>query len=118
MKTKKIVWFIVQGIPVEQLEATETNINDVEFLKTQLAAVHGVAYEDVEAITKDVVENELSETLIINPDGVLMKKGRANSFFVPVNSVRPAMDTTKEELFMEFLDLIFNNNIDNAIIFN
>jgi hypothetical protein len=118
MKTKKVIFFVIDNHSVEELEADEANISDVVTLKTQLAAAHGVSFDDVEAIAKDVLVPELSEALSVREDGVMVRRGRPNSFFIPVNGVRPAMDISHEELFYEFLDHITKKEFDNALIFN
>lgn len=80
MKTKKVIFFVIDNHSVEELEADETNISDVISLKSSLAVVHGVTFDDVEAITKDVLVPELSETLSVREDGVMVRRGRPTHF--------------------------------------
>jgi hypothetical protein len=116
MNKNKLVIFLVNGKQVEEIEGHEIDINGVERMKTNIAIMHGVSYEDVEVDTKDICTPELS-SLIVRADGTFMqyKNGIPNP--VLVRGVSPSMDIHHEELFYEWLGLISAGDIDNAIIF-
>jgi len=117
MKKSKLVTFSVRGKAVEQIEGDGIDLDGVECMKTSLAIIHGVSFEEVEVVSKDVFEPELSPFLTVNDEGVLLFKANNLAVFVPVRSVRPAMDINHEELFYEFLDLIQKKDFNGALIF-
>lgn len=116
MIQNKLILFIVHGKIVEEIEGSEIDHNGVENMKTNLAIMHGVSFDDVEMDTKDIHIPELSE-LFVRDDGALMWKKKFLTHPVYVDRVRPAMDVNHEELFLEFLDLIAKKDFDNAITF-
>jgi hypothetical protein len=85
-------------------------------MKTNIAIMHGVSYDDVEVDTKDIYTPELSDCFVRDGGGLMCQpKGRSNPFFV--TGISPSMDITHEELFYEWLGLISAGDIDKAIIF-
>lgn len=124
MKKETYIVFKVHGKKIEQISADVT-LDIIDEIKISLAFIHAVPFEEVEAIAEDVMERELSGTCAISNSMVNIEAGqlvfrskRPSSSWRIVNSMRPAMDTTKEELFLEFLDLIQKKDYNNAIIFN
>ena len=118
MEPKKVVIFLINGNPVKKLDADSITENEVEGTKCSLAIIHSVPYDEIEAVTEYDFGLEVSDTLIIRSDGKLFARGGANMFFKEVHGVKPAMDTTKEELFYEFLDHIALKEFDKALIFS
>lgn len=118
MKKGKLVQFIINGKVVEQVNGNEVNFDDIENLKVSIAFIQCVAFGDVEVVSVDAMFPELSETMSIRNDGSLLLKNKRSPNPKIITGIRPAMDTTKEELFAEFLDLIYKKDYDNAIIFN
>ena len=59
---------------------------------------------------------ELSD-LIINERGSLMIKSKHGVAYKEVVGIRPSLDITKDVLFNEFLGLITDKKIDEALIF-
>jgi hypothetical protein len=119
MKQSKLLIFSVHGKPVEEFpEAENISLTMIDNIKTSVAIMHGVSYDDVDVVTKDVFIPEKSESCFVSGTaGTLMFRANENAYFVPVNGISPAMDITKEELFYEFLDHITKQEIDKAIIF-
>lgn len=117
MKKNKLVIFIVNGKAVEQMEGSEVDILTVESIKTNIAILHGVSYDEVEVDTQDVESPELSLNLEVFPDGSLMHRKNQYAQLTSVNGLSPALDISHEKLFHEFLDLITKKDYDNAIIF-
>ena len=117
MNKNKLVIFRVNGKAVEEIEGTDIDLNGVENMKTNIAIMHGVRYDDVEVDTKDIYTPELSDCFV-RDNGALMyqSKGKSNPVFV--SGLRPSHDINHEELFHEWLGLIVDGKICEAIIFN
>jgi len=117
MKKTKLVTFSIKGKVIEQIEGDFIDLYGVESMKTNLAIIHNVSYDDVELDYKDIFKPELSLSLLVNGLGTLMFKSNEFAAFSPVESVRPSMDINNEDLCLEFLDLIRKKDYDNALIF-
>lgn len=117
MKSNKLIIFLVNGNPVEEIEGDEIDFNGVENMKTNLAIIHGVAYDEVEVDTKDIETQELSDCFV-RFGGGLMYHPKRNTYPIYVQLPVPAMDISEEEKFYNFLDLIVKGDIDNAITFS
>jgi hypothetical protein len=70
MKTTKVIQFKIHGKVLEELEG-EATIDVIEEIKTSLAFIHSVGFDDVEVIAEDVIERELSD-LQVNSMGKLV----------------------------------------------
>ena len=117
MKKSKLISFIVRGKAVEQIGGDEIDLDEVENMKIRLAFIHGVSFDEVEFEAQDVLEPELSTSLAVNEQGELVFKANQYAIFMPVGSIRPALDISHESLFLEFLDLLAKRDFDNALIF-
>lgn len=116
MKKSKTIIFKIHGRSIEEIDGDDITIDQAETMKTNLAIMHCVSYDDVEIDTKDIYVPELSQ-LIVRADGTFMqyKNGIPNP--VIVTGVSPSMDIHHEDLFYEWLGLISAGDIDKAIIF-
>lgn len=117
MKKTKIVKFIINGNEVETIDGDEVTIDEVEKLKSALAAKHGIDYSTIEVNVEDGEVPELSD-MFVRYDNSLMWQPKHRTYPVFVTGVRPAMDIHHEELFLEFLDLIAKKEFDKALIFS
>ena len=108
----------MNGKPVEEIDGDDINLKGVENMKTNIAIMHGVTYDEVEVDTKDIASPEFAGDLIIHSDGSLMYKPNQYAHYIYVSGVRPALDIKHEELFYEFLDLIHKKDFDGALNFH
>jgi hypothetical protein len=119
MNKTKLILFKVQDKVVEKIEGNEVTIEEVESIKSSIAVIHGVSFDDIDIDTEDIYLPELSKTWIVRDDGMLMAKvDNPYASFREVTGLRPALDITKPELFGEFLELIFQEKFCEAITFN
>jgi hypothetical protein len=116
MKKSKTIIFKIHGRAIEEIDGDDITLDQAETMKTNLAIMHCVSYDDVEVDTKDIFSPELSDCFV-RDNGCLMcqPKGKLNPFFV--TGMRPSYDISHEELFYEWLGLITDGKICEAIIF-
>lgn len=122
MENKRIVKKIVFKIKDEQvyaINADDVVVSDIEDLRDAIAIHYELeSKEDVIFEAVDVFEpKELSKNTMIGSSGRLHCRSGANRFFVPVTSIVPYFDIKTEKGYQDFLDLIFNNDIDGAVAF-
>ena len=118
MKRSKLVIFKVHGKVIEEIEANEITLDQVEIMKTQIAIMHGVGYDDVEVDVPDIEVPDCSATTAINENGKLVfRPDNPYASFREINGLSPALDISKHDLFDEFLELLGKNKLDEAIVF-
>ena len=117
MKKIKVVLFKIQKKVLETIEADDINLHQVECMKTNLAIMHGVSFDDVEVDTEEIYVPEIAEFLTVDCNGKLLFRANERAIFVQASGLTPAMDINKEDLYYEFLDLLQKKEYDNAIIF-
>lgn len=117
MKSTKLVKFIINGNEVETIDGSDITIDEVENLKSALAAKHGIDYNTIEVNFEDTEVQDLSD-MFVRYDNALMWKPKHRTYPIFISGVRPAFDINHEELFIEFLDLIAKKEFDKAITFS
>lgn len=118
MNKTKLILFKVHDKIVEQIEGDDVTITEVESIKSSIAVIHGVSFDDVDIDTKDIYKPELSKTWIVRDDGLLMAKvDNPYATFREVTGLRFAYDVTKPELFEEALQLISDGKFCEVITF-
>lgn len=123
MKKAKLVIFLVMGKPVEQIDGNDITIDETEKMKTNIAIMHNVAYDDVDIDFKDIDSPDVSYTVAIGNHGdwtgkLLFRADNPYASWRVVEGIRPAYDLTHPELFDEWLSLLSQGEISKAIIFN
>lgn len=119
MKKTKLVIFKVHGKPVEEIEGDCITLDQMDIMKSQIAIMHGVSYDDVDIDTSDMMMPEFSATACVTDSGDLLF--RSNSPYASWrfgDGVTPALDITKDELFDEFLFLLNEKEFEEAITFS
>lgn len=117
MKKTKLVIFKVNGEPKEQIDGNDITIDQVDIMKTNIAIMHGVSFDEVDVDIQDDFLPEISSELIVRADGLFMFRPNPHAIFKPVQGVRPALDLNHPELEDEFLDLV-NKRDCKAFIFS
>jgi len=123
MKKAKLVIFLVQGRPVEQIDGNDITIDETEKMKINIAIMHNVAYDDVEIDFKDIDALDISYTSAIGNSGdwtgkLIFRADNPYASWRIVEGVRPSFDITHDELFDEWLSLLSKGEISKAITFN
>lgn len=119
MKKSKLIIFLVNGKPVETIDGDEITLDGTQQMKTNIAIMHGVSYDEVEVDTEDVMVMDISNTAAINRIGVLLfRADKSCIFWKTVNGIKPAFDIGYDEQLNDWLSLLSSGNVDNAIIFN
>lgn len=119
MKKTKLIIFLVNGKPVEEIDGDDITLDGTMQMKTNIAIMHGVSFDEVEVDTKDIEVQYLSQTAVVNRIGALLFRANSNTMhWKTVTGIRPAFDLSHSELFNEWLYLISKNDIEKAIIFN
>ena len=117
MKKTKLVIFKIHGEAKEQIDGDEISTYQVEAMKTNLAIMHCVAYDDVEVDIQDCEVPEFSMTAAIDQNGRLISRiDNPYCSWKVVSGVRPAMDIRHDELLDEFIELL-NQKDCKAFIF-
>jgi hypothetical protein len=116
MKKSKTIIFKIHGRSIEEIDGDDITIDQAEKMKTNLAIMHCVSYDDVEVDTQDIFTPEIS-SLVVRADGTFMQYKHGIPNPILVKGISPSMDIYQEELFDEFLGLISKGDIDKAIIF-
>lgn len=117
MKKTKLVIFKVLGEAKEQIDGDDINLDQVEIMKTNLAFMHGVSYDDVEVDFKDSYVPDIASDLIVREDGLFMFRPNPHAIFRAVEGIRPAFDLNHAELEEEFLTLLSKKDYCKAFIF-
>jgi hypothetical protein len=117
MKHTKLIIFKVNGEPKEQIDGNDITIDQMDIMKTNIAIMHGVSFDEVDIDIQDDYIPEISSNLIVREDGLFMFRPNQYAIFKPVEGVRPALDLNHPELFEEFLDLLSKNSCE-AFIFS
>lgn len=118
-RTVKKIVFKIKDEQVYAINADDVVVSDIEDLRDAIAIHYELASkEDVIFEVVDVFEpNELSKNTMIGSSGRLHCRTGQNRFFSPVTSIVPYFDIKTEKGYQDFLDLIFNNDIDGAVSF-
>lgn len=110
---KKVI-FTFQGELLHEAQAAELDTETIIAYKSALAASRGINSDLIEVFNEEVPDCSDS---FVRYDGALMYQPKGKTYPVYVNYPAPAMDIAKEELFMEFLDLISNKKFEEALTF-
>lgn len=118
-KTVKKIVFKIKDEQVYTINADDVVVSDIEDLRDAIAIHYELENkEDVIFESVDVLERtDLSKNTMIGSSGRLHCRTGSNRFFVPVTSIVPYFDINTENGYQQFLDLIFNNDIDGAVSF-
>lgn len=116
---KEVIQFIVRDAVVEEIDATDVTINEVEGIKCSLAIIHTVNYHEIEVNKTTKSENEpaKSDSVFICSNGLLMLRPAPNAFFKAITGISPDKDINHEEILNEWLDMIVKKDVDNCLIF-
>ena len=117
MKHTKLIIFKVNGEPKEQIDGNDITIDQVDIMKTNIAIMHGVSFDEVDVDIQDEYVPEIASNLIVRADGLFMFRPNEHAIFRPAEGVRPAFDLSQPELEDEFLDLV-NKRDCKAFIFS
>lgn len=109
MKSKLVI-FLVRGKQVEEIDG-DVEIGVVESIKTNLAIIHHVSYDEIEIDTKDVEVREFSHFMISEFGLQCVWDTDTNQ---TRDTVAPPFINNPRGLD-NFLDLLFKGDIDNAI---
>ncbi|MCC6447271.1 MAG: hypothetical protein IT215_01115 [Chitinophagaceae bacterium] len=116
MKSKLYI-FLVNGKPVEQIDGKEICHDELVQLKSGLACIHNVPFDEIEVDSQDIIEPEVSRTLFVTDNGLQFRADNPYASLRSVDSPVPSLDIRQSDLFDEFLELILQKDIDNAITF-
>lgn len=118
MKTTKKIIFKINGKEVDSLPGEDITVQELDNFKIKMAFAHNVGSHDIEVVTEDVVIRELSKHAFISPNGLHFKPQNEYAIFREVKRIIPAFNIGSEEGFQKFLDMIFDEDFDNAITFD
>ena len=113
---KKLI-FLYNGEEIYNVNANDLDTETIVKFKSALAASKGIDTELIEVLPEET-RQDLSDTYVRGIDSALMYHPSHKTYPKYVDCPIPAMDINHEELFNEFLDLIYKGDIDNAIIFS
>lgn len=111
----KRVTFTFNSEVIHEVLASDLDTETVVKFKSALAASRGIDCASIEV--EWVLGREDVSDCFVRSDGSLMFHPKNRTYPVYVQLPAPAMDINHEELFEEFLLLISQGNIDNAITF-
>lgn len=114
---KKIFVFLINNQPVDKLNGDDIYFDTLTQFKRDLALAHQVSEESIEVVPQDVYEQEYSRTLSVTENGLQYRNDNPYASWRPVDCPVPALDISQPELFEEFLELLGEKDIDNAITF-
>jgi len=116
MKKETIYIFKIQDKEVERVN-WDIATNDIEIIKSCLAASQGVNFDDIDMEMIDVYTPELSLEAWVNQSGLVFRPNRAYAMPRIVYGLGSIQRLDTEEGFETFLGFISRKDIDNAITF-
>jgi hypothetical protein len=118
MQEESYYIFLINNVAVDEISGKdlESESKFLEF-KSNLAASRGIPVDEIEVNIKSLVLPEYTDTFV-RYDGTLMYRKRPEANPILLTGVFIKYDINHEELFDEFLDVLFKKQFDNALGFN